>query len=117
MEKQLPDRTLPEVKRLNSVFYNKYHTEASLLPRSACCKLPAAEGVAINRKYEQMINTVTNRTSGPNDFIFSVFTTGQVGAECHKAITSILVVVCGRSVQNCLARAFAKLIHWLCFQS
>ena len=113
----LSDRALPEVRRLNSVFYNKYHTETSLLPPSVCCKLPAAEGVAINRKYEQIINTVTNRTSGQNDFIFSIFATGQVRAECHQAITSILLVECGRSVQNCLARAFAKLIHLLCFQS
>ena len=113
----LSDRALPEVRRLNSVFYNKYHTETSLLPPSVCCKLPAAEGVAINRKYEQIINTVTNRTSGQNDFIFSIFATGQVSAECHQAITSILLVECGRSVQNCLARAFAKLIHLLCFQS
>lgn len=54
-----------------AVFYYKCQTEASLLPRSICCKLPAAAGVAIDRKYEQIINAVTSRTVGQNDFIFT----------------------------------------------
>lgn len=51
--------------------------------RSICCKLAAATGVDINRKYEQIISTVTTRTIGQNDFIF---TTGQASIEWHKAI-------------------------------
>ena len=56
----------------------------SLLPPSTCCKLAASTGVDINRKYEQIINTVITRTIGQNDFIF---TTGQASIEWHKAIT------------------------------
>ena len=84
----------------------------SLLPRSTCCKLAASTGVDINRKYEQIINTVITRTIGQNDFIF---TTGQASIEWHKRLH--LRVAVWKSLQCYLSKASAKLIHWLCFKS
>ena len=112
------DRTLPEVGPFhcwtNAIFFYRLWQLwlKSLLPRSTCCRLAASTGVDINRKYEQIINTVITRTIGQNDFIF---TTGQASIEWHKRLH--LRVAVWKSLQCYLSRASAKLIHWLCFKS